>query len=72
MTEETNVLENTQVENTPEQAEKTYSEQEYNALKSQLDTANSTIKSYRGMDIDGIKAIVKDYKQKWEHSENGL
>ncbi|MCM1316163.1 MAG: hypothetical protein NC244_12425 [Alistipes senegalensis] len=42
-------------ENTPEQAEKTYSEQEYNDLKSQLDTAKNT---------------VADYKQKWEKSEN--
>ena len=50
--------------------EKTYSEQEYNALKSQLDTANETIKSYKDMDIDGIKASVEEYKQKWEQSEN--
>lgn len=42
-------------ENTTEQAEKTYSEQEYNDLKSQLDTAKNT---------------VADYKQKWEKSEN--
>lgn len=42
-------------ENTPEQAEKTYSEQEYKDLKSQLDTAKNT---------------VADYKQKWEQSEN--
>ena len=55
---------------TPEPAEKTYSEQEYNALKSQLDTANDTIKSYEKMDIDGIKASVEDYKTKWEKSEN--
>ncbi|MDE6835158.1 MAG: hypothetical protein K2J39_13070 [Ruminococcus sp.] len=45
-------------ENPPEQAEKTYSEQEYNDLKSQLDTVNETLKSY------------KDYKKKWEQSES--
>ncbi|MDE5583063.1 MAG: hypothetical protein K2J08_05115, partial [Ruminococcus sp.] len=49
---------------------KTYTEQEYNAVKSQLDTANETIQSYKDMDIDGIKASVEDYKQKWEQSEN--
>lgn len=70
MAEETKAPENTQTENTPEPAEKTYSEQEYNALKSQLDTANDTIKSYEKMDIDGIKASVEDYKTKWEKSEN--
>ena len=70
MAEETKAPENTQAENTPEQAEKTYSEQEYNVLKSQLDTANDTIKSYEKMDIDGIKASVEDYKTKWEKSEN--
>lgn len=42
-------------EKLPEQVAKTYSEQEYNALKIQLDTA---------------KNDVADYKQKWEQSEN--
>ncbi len=70
MAEETKAPENTQAEITPEPTEKTYSEQEYNALKSQLDTANDTIQSYKDMDIDGIKASVEDYKQKWEKSEN--
>ncbi|MDE6538642.1 MAG: phage scaffolding protein [Ruminococcus sp.] len=74
MEEETKSPESNQAEtipeNPPEQAEKIYSEQEYNALKSQLDTANSTIQSYKDMDIDGIKASVEDYKQKWEQSEN--
>lgn len=73
MSEETKSTEAVQAEATPEQAEptaKTYSEQEYNALKSQLDTANNTIQSYKDMDIDGIKASVEDYKQKWEQSEN--
>ena len=45
-------------ENPPEQAEKTYSEQEYNDLKSQLDTVNETLRTY------------KDYKQKFEKSES--
>ena len=74
MAEETKSTEAIQAETTPEkppeQAVKTYSEQEYNALKSQLDTANGTIQSYKDMDIDGIKASVEDYKQKWEQSEN--
>lgn len=70
MAEETKAPENNQAENAPEPAEKTYSEKEYNALKSQLDTANDTIKSYEKMDIDGIKKSVEDYKQKWEQSEN--
>ncbi len=42
-------------ENPPDQTIKTYSEQEYNVLKSQLETANNTI---------------QDYKQKWEKSES--
>ena len=39
------------------------------AVQTQLDTANNTIQSYKDMDIDGIKASVEDYKQKWEKSE---
>ncbi len=73
MAEETKSPEVPAAENAPEQAEptaKTYTEQEYNALKTQLDTANDTIKSYEKMDIDGIKASVEDYKAKWEQSEN--
>lgn len=70
--------ETTQVEQTTtETQEKTYSEAEYNALqeqlkamKSQIDTANQTIQSYKDMNIDGIKASVEDYKQKWEKSES--
>lgn len=67
MSEEIKSSEN---EKSPEQAVKTYTEQEFNALKSQLDTANDTIKSYEKMDIDGIKASVEDYKNKWEQAEN--
>lgn len=73
MAEETKQPEATSTETTPEQPTeqvKTYTEQEYNALKAQLDTANDTIKSYEKMDIDGIKASVEDYKAKWEQSEN--
>lgn len=40
------------------------------AIQQSLDTANSTIQSYKDMDIDGIKASVEDYKQKWEQSES--
>lgn len=39
------------------------------AIQQSLDTANITIQSYKDMDIDGIKASVEDYKQKWEQSE---
>ena len=73
MAEETKASENIQAESTPEQAEptaKTYTEQEYNALAEQLRNANSTIQSYKDMDIDGIKKSVEDYKTKWEQSEN--
>ena len=70
MAEENKTPENVQEENTPEQVVKTYSEQEYNALKTQLDKANSTIQSYKDMDIDGIKKSVEDYKQKLEKSES--
>ena len=40
------------------------------AIQQSLDTANSTIQSYKDMDIDGIRASVEDYKQKWEQSES--
>ena len=70
MAEENKIPEINQEEKQSEQPAKTYSEEEYNALKIQLDTANSTIKSYEDMDIDGIKKSVEDYKTKWEQSEN--
>ncbi len=70
MAEEIKGTETVSTEKQAEQPAKTYSEEEYNALKSQLDTANSTIKSYEDMDIDGIKKSVEDYKNKWEKSEN--
>ena len=70
MEEETKTPETNQAESQAEQAAKTYSEQEYNALAEQLRTANKTIQSYKDMDIDGIKASVEDYKTKWEQAEN--
>ena len=70
MAEETKSPETNQAETQPEQSAKTYSEQEYNALMEQLNTANATIQSYKDMDIDGIKQSVEDYKTKWEQSEN--
>ncbi len=70
MAEENKIPEINQEEKQSEQPVKTYSEEEYNALKTQLDTANNTIKSYEDMDIDGIKKSVEDYKTKWEQSEN--
>lgn len=39
------------------------------AIQQSLDTANTTIQSYKDMDIDGIKASVEDYKQKLADSE---
>lgn len=63
--------ETTQVEQTTEEPQvKTYSEAEYNALQEQLKTANDTIQSYKDMDIDGIKASVEEYKQKFEKAES--
>lgn len=53
----------------PAPAARTYTEEEYTALQAQLQTANDTIRSYEDMDIDGIKASVEDYKQKYEQSE---
>lgn len=65
-----------EIKQTTEQTAKTYSEEEYHALQQELDavrknldTANATIQSYKDMDIDGIQASVEDYKQKWEQSE---
>lgn len=70
MAEEIKTPETKPAENQQESTAKTYSEQEYNALAEQLKNANKTIQSYKDMDIDGIKASVEDYKQKWEQSEH--
>ena len=36
------------------------------ALKSQLKEANDQIESFKGMDIEGVKAKAEEYKQKYE------
>ena len=72
MAEEIKQQESAPAGNQAEQPAKTYTEEEYNALKSQLDTANSTIKSYEDMDIDGIKKSVEDYKNKFSCSVKSL
>ena len=72
MAEETKQPETAPAENPEKQQEqpaKTYTEQEYQTLAEQLQNANKTIQSYKDMDIDGIKASVEDYKQKWEQAE---
>ena len=57
-------------------AVKTYSEAEYNALQEklastekQLSEANTTIQSFKDMDIEGIKKSADDWKQKAEQAE---
>lgn len=62
---------------TPETpAVKTYSEAEYNALQEkltstekQLAEANTTIQSFKDMDIEGIKKSADEWKQKAEKAE---
>lgn len=61
-------------ENAP--AVKTYSEAEYNALQEklagmekQLAEANTTIQSFKEMDIDGIKKSADEWKKKAETAE---
>lgn len=57
-------------------AVKTYSEAEYNALQEklagvekQLAEANTTIQSFKDMDIEGIKKSAEEWKQKAEQAE---
>lgn len=50
-------------------AEKTYSEADYNALKTQLDEANKTIQGFKDMDIESIQKSADDWKQKAEALE---
>ena len=50
-------------------AEKTYSEEDYNALKAQLDEANKTIQGFKDMDIESIQKSADDWKQKAEALE---
>lgn len=69
MAEETKTSETKEENSQPEQTAKTYSEEEYNALKTQLDEANKTISGYKDMDIEGIKASVDEWKKKAEQAE---
>lgn len=39
------------------------------AIQAQLDTANTTIQSYKDMDIDGIKQSAADWQKKYEQLE---
>lgn len=48
---------------------KTYSEQEYEAFRSQLEDARKQLESYQETDIEAIKASAEDFKKKWEQSE---
>ena len=44
-------------------------EAERDNLKEQLDTANETLKSFEGVDADGMKATIEDYKTKLKEAE---
>ena len=48
---------------------KTYSEQEYEALRNQLEDVKKQLESYQETDIEAIKASAEDFKKKWEQSE---
>lgn len=39
------------------------------AVQTQLETANTTIQSYKDMDIDGIKQSAADWQKKYEDAE---
>ncbi len=65
MAEETNKKEQEQ----PEKVVKTYTEEEYKALQTQLDEANKTIKSFKDMDIESIKKSADEWKNKAEQAE---
>lgn len=45
---------------------------ERDGLKTQLDDANKTIKSYTDMDIDGIKKSASDWEKKYNEDTQGL
>lgn len=47
-------------------------ETESNGYKTQLGEANNTIKSYQGMDIDGIRQSVKDWEKKYDDDTKEL
>lgn len=42
---------------------------DYDEIKTQLEEANTSIESFRGMDIDGIKAAADEWKAKAEQAE---
>lgn len=79
MEDETKKEPTQQQEQTPEPQEKTYSEEDYNALQAKLDTvtgqlneANNKIKSYSDMDIDGIKQSAADWQKKCEAAQDQM
>ncbi len=43
-----------------------------NGLETQLDEANSTIKSYKDMDIEGIKKSAEDWEEKYNNDTAAL
>lgn len=45
---------------------------ELSGVKEQLDTANTTIQSYKDMDIDGIKKSASDWEQKHREDTEAL
>ncbi len=47
-------------------------ETELKGIKEQLDNANNTIKSYKDMDIDGIKQSVTDWEKKYNDDTAAL
>ena len=46
--------------------------EELTTVKGQLEEANTTIESYKGMDIEGIKQSVEDWKTKYESDTKAL
>ena len=44
-------------------------ETEKNGIKTQLDEANTQIESFKGLDVDGIKAAADEWKTKYETAE---
>ena len=47
-------------------------ETELNGVKAQLETANTTIQSYKDMDIDGIKQSAADWEKKYQDETAAL
>ncbi len=45
---------------------------ERDGLKTQLDTATAAIKSYEGMDVEGIKTAAKDWETKYNTDTKAL